>query len=208
MKAFNSLLLEAVGTVVFVTEIISLFSGEIIGLSKNIFNFVKNRLVAMVTGLSNVGLVAKAASIGLQNIASTLKPITKATTPLDEYQKRIRQAKDRAKEAKKELSEFGKNIEISADDAKAATERMQKLKDAIDKLFGEGEKGAEGQKKSTQALQKEQDRAIAKFKELQAVVADGDTSAKSALKSTNKLMRVFDRAKATSQRGFPISASP
>lgn len=195
MKAFNSLLLESVGAIVFVTEMISLFSGEIIALSKNIFNFVKNRLVTMVTGLSNVGLVAKAASIGLQNIGHLLKPIAKATTPLDEYQKRIRQAKDRAREAKKELSEFGKNIELSADDAKAATERMQKLKDAIDKLFGEGDKGAKGQKKSTQDLQKEQDRAIAKFKELQAVVADGDTSAKSALKSTNKLMRVFDRLK-------------
>ena len=193
MKAFNSLLLEAVGTVVFVTEIISLFSGEIIGLSKNIFNFVKNRLVAMVTGLSNVGLVAKAASIGLQNIASTLKPIAKATTPLDEYQKRIRQAKNRAKEAKKELSDFGKNIELSGDDAKIATEKMKRLKDAIDKLFGEGDKGAEGQKKSTQDLQKEQDRAIAKFKELKAVFNDGDTSAKAALKSTNKLIRVFDR---------------
>ena len=193
MKAFNSLLLEAVGTVVFVTEIISLFSGEIIGLSKNIFNFVKNRLVAMVTGLSNVGLVAKAASIGLQNIASTLKPIAKATTPLDEYQKRIRQAKNRAKEAKKELSDFGKNIELSGDDAKIATEKMKRLKDAIDKLFGEGDKGAEGQKKSTQDLQKEQDRAIAKFKELKAVFNDGDTFAKAALKSTNKLIRVFDR---------------
>ena len=72
---------------------------------------------------------------------------------------------------------------------------MQKLKDAIDKLFGEGDKGAKGQKKSTKDLQKEQDRAIAKFKELQAVFNDGDTSAKAALKSTNKLMRVFDRLK-------------
>lgn len=197
MKAFNSILIEAVGTVVFLTEIISLFSNEIVILSNIIFDFVKNQIFSMVTGLGQAGLMSKALVMGLKNIGIAIKPITSASTTMNDFQKRIEQAKDRAKEAKEELGGFGKGIELSKEEAIEATKKMKILQDAIDALFkGKGDGDGKGKPgKETKNLIKEQERAIAKFKELQAVVADGDTSAKSALKSTNKLMRVFDRLK-------------
>ena len=197
MQAFNSILIEAVGTVVFITEMISLFSNEIVALSNVIFDFVKNQIFSMVTGLGQAGLMLKALSIGLRNVASAIKPIAPASTTMNEFQKRIEQAKDRAKEAKEQLGGFGKSIELSKEEAIEATKKMKILQDAIDALFkGKGDGDGKGKVgKETKSLIKEQERAIAKFKELQAVLNDGDTSAKAALKSTNKLIRVFDRLK-------------
>ncbi len=194
MQAFNGLLLESVGAVVFAAEMVRLFSGEFITLGKIITSLLKLQFKSFFDVLKGLNLLKDVGFI--DNLANDIQRLSGAKAGagfLQNFSARIQQAKSSASEAKKELSDFGKNIELSGDDAKIATEKMKRLKDAIDKLFGEGDKGAEGQKKSTQDLQKEQDRAIAKFKELKAVFNDGDTSAKAALKSTNKLIRVFDR---------------
>ena len=87
MQAFNSILIETVGTVVFITEMISLFSSEIVALSNVIFDFVKNQIFSMVTGLGQAGLMSKALSIGLRNVASAIKPIAPASTTMNEFQK-------------------------------------------------------------------------------------------------------------------------
>ena len=203
-QIFNKILAETIGTIVFVAEMVRLFSKEIRVLGTAIFNVIKGRFKFFIEGLKLIGKVAPAVADDLGNLIQSMTKVEAGSGIFQNTSARISQAKQAAQEAKNAIAGFNKSIDNTSKTGKTAGDTLKDLKKLFEELDNAKDKsdkkskkkGAKSEaQKEAERLLKAQEKAKEKLSDLIKTLEMGDITIEGALKKTGSLIRLFEKVK-------------
>ena len=202
-KAFNNILSELIGAVVFTAEMIRLFSREIIVVGKVFIRAFFPQLKTAIEGLKILGVVLPKVADDFGRLIQQITGAKAGTALFQNTSARIGQAKIAANEAKEAISGFNKSVDKTSASGKNASQSLKELKKLfvdLDKEAGKDSAGAKktgksAAEKAAERLIKAQEKAKEKLADLMRTLEMGDITLEGALKKTGGLIRLFEKLK-------------
>ena len=195
---FNKALSSTIGTVVFVAEMIRLFTKEIRLMGFVIKELIVNRLGFFVEGLKIIGKIAPKVADDFGNLIQSITKVPSGTGIFQNTTVRIEQAKKMAIEAQSAILGFNRGIEDTGKKGNTANRALGELKELFEKLDNTKTENVETDKKSTKQidkLNKAREREQKKLTDLINNYNDQIVTLKQAEKAVIKLNRSFDALK-------------